>query len=302
VSRRRPRGLNTAVSVGLLLSQSMPLLAGATDPMLGCADSFAILSAAGVANKGRSKIYGNVGVEPAGTIGGFPPGAVFNGLIYLGGPVAHEARRDALDAYNRLKQLPSLPIASAGEGNLGGVKLYPGVYALDYSAHLNGTIKLDAQGMDYAVFVFQIGTNLTTAPGAAVVLLHPGFGDAVYWQVGGSANLAKNTSFEGNILAYKDIAMETRAGVRCGRAFALTGAIVMDRNYISPACASTPAPIPGFVGSFIAPPLTPAGGSPSLIPVNVISSPEPGTFWLAGICLAAGITIRYRARTAKTHR
>jgi len=292
---------------GLLLLQSIALIAGTWNSAqgstqgstLGCADSFAILSSSGVSNKGWSNIYGNLGVKPGAAITGFPPGVVFAGSIYFGGPVVREARLDAFALYDRLMRLPSFPIASATEGNLGGLKLLPGVYSLD-TARLKGTLRLDARGADNGVFVFQIETTLTTAPDAAVVLLNSGRGDAVYWQVGGSAKLGRGTSFYGNILAHKDIALDTGARIRCGGAFTLTGAVTLDRNYISIACDGLETPIPGSGAGFIPTGLNQSGLNQGRVtstePGRVGSSPEPGTFWLAAACLAAGIAVRFLHR------
>jgi hypothetical protein len=285
----RPR---MAAAVVLLLSQAFALVARDSDPVLKCADSFSILGASGVFNKGRSKIYGDVGVKSGAGVIGLPPGAVKNGAVYLGGPIAQDALSDALVANHRLMWLrASNPIQSGAEGNLGGLKLSPGVYALGSSARLSGTLRLDAGNRDYAFFVFQIGTTLTTGENSAVVLLNPGRRDAVYWQVGGSAKLGRNTSFKGNILAQGNITMDVGAKIQCGGAFALTGAVIMDRNLVSNACESPPTPILGLSGGFMPAPYK-GGFAPPLAPVGV-SSPEPNTFWLAAIFLAILIALRF---------
>jgi hypothetical protein len=261
--------------------------------IVGYAESFAILSARGVSNEGRTKIYGDLGVMPGAAVTGFPPGAVFQGLIYLGDPVVREAHPDAFSAYDRLQRLQSLPIASALEGNLGGLRLLPGVYSLDTAARLDGTLRLDAQGADHALFVFQMGSTLKTARKAAVIVLNRGLGDAVYWQVGDSAELGKGTSFEGSILARNDIIMDAGARIGCGRAFSLTGRVSMDRNNVSTECES-PEPIAGVVGAFIGQRLKEGGPlPPSAEPPVAGWSPEPDTFWLAGLSLVLLIAVRF---------
>jgi type VI secretion system secreted protein VgrG len=301
IRRRIHKGLwkpakcwRAAARAGLLLAQSVVLMAGmpGSGSILGYAESFAILGASGVSNDGRTKIYGNLGVMPGAAVTGFPPGAVFQGLIYLGDPVVREAHPDAFSAYDRLQRLQSLPIASALEGNLGGLRLLPGVYSLDSAARLDGTLRLDAQGADRALFVFQIGSTLKTARKAAVIVLNRGLGDAVYWQVGDSAQLGKGTSFEGSILAHNDIAMDAGARIRCGRAFSLTGRVSMDRNSISTECES-PKPISGVVGIYIGQKLREGGPAPPLAEPPVAWSPEPDTFWLAGLSLVLLIAVRF---------
>ena len=160
MSGRGEAGWSATAGIGLLLAQAMtlcawPPLVGTEDPALGCADSFAVLSGAGVSNQGRSFLYGDLGVNPGALVTGFPPGGVFDGSIYRGGAVVRKARQDAFAVYNQLMRLPSFAIPSAIEGSLGGLRLLPGVYAVDTSARLNGTLLLDAQDEDHAVFVFR---------------------------------------------------------------------------------------------------------------------------------------------------
>ena len=73
--------------------------------------------------------------------------------------------------------MPSLPNTLFNlplTGNLSGHDLgslgplLPGVYHFDTSAELTGTLTLDAHGDPAALFVFQIGSALTTASNAVV--------------------------------------------------------------------------------------------------------------------------------------
>ncbi len=292
------RFLSAGACAGLFFLTPIALIAGSRGPVLGCSRNFAILSGAEVFNEGRSKIYGDLGVKSGASLTGFPPGAVF-GVIYRGGDVVPDAQFDAFAAYHRLKRLPSSPIASAGEGNLGGRTFLPGVYSLDGSARLTGTLRLDAQGADDAVFVFQIGTTLVTAKNATVKTLNRGRGDAVYWQVGSSAKLGEATSFEGSILAQKDISLEAGARIRCGRAFTMTGSIMLDRSSVSLACDAPEAPPPDF--GFVATGLYVHEGGAIPPPGAVNSSPEPGTFWLALTCFAVWISGRFVRHTFGCH-
>ena len=285
--------LSIAVA-GMLLWQSAVLMGGDGGAMLGCARPFAVLGARGISNTGWSILYGEVGAESGGEVAGFPPGAVFGGAIHRGDPVVVEAAVAAAAAYKRLMHMPSFPIASATEGNLGGLKLPPGVYTVDGSARLNGVLRLDAGGRDHAVFVFQIASKLTTARGAAVVMTHGGVGEQVYWQVGDSARLGEDTSFEGSILAHNDVAIATGAKIRCGRAVSLTGKVRLDSASVSTACESAELPLPGLasVGAWGVMPNDSTVHTTE--PVTVNGAPEPATFWLAATGIAGWGLLRFR--------
>ena len=52
--------------------------------------------------------------------------------------------------------------------DLGGMTLTPGVYCFSDSAGLTGALTLDSSGDDSAVFLFRIGSTLTTAAASSV--------------------------------------------------------------------------------------------------------------------------------------
>jgi type VI secretion system secreted protein VgrG len=114
--------------------------------------------------------------------------------------------------------------------------LTPGVYFFSSSAQLTGTLTLDGTGLADPVFVFQIGSTLTTASNSSVVTINDGGsstpGISVYWQVGSSATLGTTTAFEGNILALASITLNTGATVLDGRLLARNGAVTLDGNNI----------------------------------------------------------------------
>ena len=113
--------------------------------------------------------------------------------------------------------------------DLGTLTLAPGVYKFNTSAQLTGTLVLDAQGDSTAVFVFQIGSTLTTASASSVSLINGAQAGNVYWQVGSSATLGTTTSFKGNIFAEASITCNTGATVT-GKLVALTGAVTLASN------------------------------------------------------------------------
>ncbi len=158
----------------------------AVAPTLGSAESFAVLGGSTVTNTGLTVINGDVGVSPGGAITGFPPGVVVApGEIHAGDAVAAQAQSDVTTAYNALAG-QACDVNLTGQ-DLGGLTLAPGVYCFSTSAQLTGQLILDVQGDPNAVFVFQIGSTLTTASNASVVFVNGGPSCNVFWQIGRSA-------------------------------------------------------------------------------------------------------------------
>lgn len=263
----------------LMTLSFLPLSAYATaiNVDLGTADPFAVLAGSTVTNTGPSVVHGNLGVWQGTAITGFPPGMVNGGTIHDADAVAMQAQNDLTTAYN----------FAAGEScgtsltgmDLGGLTLTPGVYCFSSSAQLTGALTLNAQGNPNAVFVFQIGSTLTTASASSVVFTNGGEGDSVFWQVGSSATLGTSTAFAGNILALTSITLNTTASIGCGRALARNGAVTLDTNVVSidtEGCEAT------------------GGGGPTPSPV-----PEPSTASLLLLIGAPGLLWLRKLKSAR---
>lgn len=207
--------------------------------VLGVARGFAVLGGSTVTNTGATTVIGNLGVSPGLAVTGFPPGLVTDGTIHSGDAVALEAQSDTTIAYVTLAA--QAPTADLTGQDLGGKTLTAGVYAFSSSAQLTGSLTLDAQGDPNAVFVFQIGSTLTTASNASVVVINGGVDCNIFWQVGSSATLGTTTSFKGNLLALTTITLATAAMVS-GRTLARNGAVTMDTNQVSTASCDVAAP------------------------------------------------------------
>jgi hypothetical protein len=244
-------------AAGLLLDQS-----GTADAAsaigLGTADSFAVLAGAGITNTGSTVITGDIGSSPLATIIGDNDGLADD--ITLAGTkpdptVTAGAKDDLVTAYNNAKGQASNQTISADLANPTAT-LTPGVYSSPSASSmgLTGELTLDAQGNADAVFVFQVGSTLTTGPSSSVVLIGGAQACNVFWQVGSSATLDTNTAFVGNILADQSITLNTGASVE-GRLLASVAAVTLDNNVITkPGCTaptppSTPPTGPTGVGS-----------------------------------------------------
>ncbi len=237
---------------------------------LGTAAAFGVLGASTVTNTGSSVIGGDLGVYSGTSITGFPPGSI-TGTEYDGNAVAMAAQADALVAYNVAAGLASNHDLTGMD--LGGLTLTPGVYTFSSSAQLTGTLTLNGGGDPNAVFVFQIGSTLTSASAADVDLINGASGANVFWQVGTSATLGTTTDFVGTIDADISVTLNTGANIACGRAIALTGAVTMDTNHV------------GIGGCF-----SPPGGSPV---------PEPSTWAMMLLGFAGLGFVGYRQATKR---
>ena len=214
---------------------------------LGTAGSYAVLAGSTVTNTGSSVLNGDLGLSPGSSVTGFPPGIV-NGTINVANGPALQAQSDLTTAYNAAMGLP--PTMTLTGQNLGGMVLTPGVYFFASSAQLTGTLTLNNLGNPNALFVFQIGSTLTTASNSSVIFSNSLADPNVFWQVGSSATLGTTTAFQGNILALTSITLNTGATIGCGSALARNGAVTLDSNVIGGGCGSSTStvPEPGTMG------------------------------------------------------
>jgi plastocyanin len=250
----RPTRLTTPVVLAAMLAMSVASPARAqTAPSLGTAQSVAVLGGSTVTNTGPTIVHGNLGVAPGTAVTGFPPGLIIApGALHSADAVAVQAQLDTTTAYNALASQPCTQTFLPTD-DLAGKTLVPGVYCFTSSAQLTGALTLNGGGNANAVFIFKIGSTLTTASGSTVRLINGAQACNVFWQVGSSAVLGTNTSFIGNILALSSITLTTGTNLN-GRALARNGAVTLDTNNVfystctPQACLDTTAPTVGVTG------------------------------------------------------
>jgi hypothetical protein len=205
---------------------------------LGASCSFGILGATPVVSSiGPTTVSGDVGIWPALSITGFPPGTI-TGAFHPGDSIAMTAQGDLTTAYNNAAGAAGGAVLTA---DIGGQTLAPGVYkttSAQPTLGITGNLTLSGNG----VYIFQIVSSLTTAAGSSsvpasqVILSGGAVAHDVFWQVGSSATLGTYSKFAGTIMSNVSITAGTGATLN-GRALARTGAVTLDSNpVIVPPC------------------------------------------------------------------
>jgi len=180
--------------------------------ILQSSGNFTLLGGTFISNTGATTISGgNVGLYPAATTGitgffaedGGPAVITPPGGIIPTGPVTQQAMADLKQAAMGLDGMPATTILSGQD--LGGMTLLPGVYTFGVGAAAqNGALTLNASGQNGAVWVFQIGTSLTTGLNAAVTVTNLGTNlgadDGIFWDVGTAVTFGQDNILAGNYL------------------------------------------------------------------------------------------------------
>jgi hypothetical protein len=225
-------------------------------PTSAAACTYGILAATTSTNTGASTVRGDLGLTPGSSVVGFqdPPANTYvGGGTHTGGlglvtgtihltdppptsPTSAAAAQAALTvAYLDLAGRTA-PAPATVAGDLGGLTLAPGLYKSTSTLGITGALTLDGGGNANAIWIFQIASSFTTAGSSSIVLAGGAQSHNIFWQVGSSATLGTNSTFNGSILALTDITLKTGATLN-GRALARNGAVALDTNIVTvPSC------------------------------------------------------------------
>jgi hypothetical protein len=243
---------------GSAASQTLTVEVNPPPVDLGSAATYSVLAATGVVNTGATTMSGDLGVSPETSVVGFPPGT-FDGTLHAGDPAAATAQGDLLAALDEASsRAPHTEIA----GDLGGQIFHAGVHHLTAALALTGTVTLDGEGDEDAVFVFLGDAAFDTAAGSTVSLVGGAQAANVFWVVAGAVGTGANSSMSGALLS--------RGAITLGAGTALTGQ-ALSRGTVTLAGSSltgvTPAPL-----ARRAPSEEPSAGT-SEVPVPSVPAP-----------------------------
>jgi hypothetical protein len=199
---------------------------------LGSAANFEAMAGSTVTNTGPTIITGgNLGLSPGSAVTGFPPGTLTPpAVMHITDPTAAQAQLDLTSAYLYAAGLPGGAVLPA---EMSGLTFTPGLYTNASTVTLTaGNVTLDARGDANAVFIFQVGSALTTIGSTQVVLAGGAQAKNVFWQVSSAATLGTNSVFQGTILSLQSITLDTGATLM-GRALARNGAVTLDSNTVT---------------------------------------------------------------------
>jgi hypothetical protein len=234
---RRPIFRSIGAGVACALTAGLMMAGGAqaaTAPVgLGSAAAFSVLGGSTITNTGPTTMFGDLGLDPGSSITGAPHAL---GSTHIDDGVALSAKNSLTVSYTDAAGRPATKLASA---DLAGKSFTPGVYSASSSLLFSaGNMTLDAQGNPNAVFIFQVGSSLTTGSATHVLLINGAQPCNVFWQIGASATLGTNSVFAGTVMALTTITAKTGTTLN-GRLLARNGAVNLDTNTITTsACAA----------------------------------------------------------------
>ena len=215
---------------------------------LGSAGNFVALAKTGISTTGTTAIVGDIGVSPAAAsfITGFgliadatntfSTSSLVTGKVYAANyaPPSPTYMTTAIsdmqtaftDAAGR-----SLPdFTELGAGNISGLTLAPGLYKWGTGVLVTGA-GVTLSGGPNAVWIFQIGQDLTVANSAMVNLIGGAQAKNIFWQVSGKATLGTASDFKGILLSQTLVSLSTGAVVT-GRVLAQS-AVTLDAAHIT---------------------------------------------------------------------
>jgi hypothetical protein len=180
-----------------------------------------------VTNSGN--FTGNVGTN-VGALTGFT-GPNFNGSIHFNDALTAQAELDLLKVYIHLNNIPvthpSANNAAHAPAFGSGEVLTPGVYDIGGAGSVAGTLTLNGQGDQNAVFIMKFKGAFTAGAGSNIVLTNGADAANVFWVAQGALSVGANSVIKGTLLAYPGaITLGVNSSIE-GRLLSSVGAITV---------------------------------------------------------------------------
>ena len=216
---------------------------------LGTAKNYVILAESGISTVPTAAVTGNLGVSPAAatfitgfsliadSTNAFATSPQVTGKVYAADyavptpstltTAIADMQLACTDAAGRAPGVTEL-----GAGNIGGMKLTPGVYKWGTGLLIPTDVTLTGSATD--VWIFQIAQNLTMSSATKILLAGGAQPKNIFWQVAGLVDLGTTAHFEGVVLAQTSVTLRTGASIN-GRLFAQTAVNLDSSSVVAPA-------------------------------------------------------------------
>jgi hypothetical protein len=216
-----------------------PAVSAASQPNLGTADTFSVLSSSYINTATGTAINGDLGyvTPPAVT-------PAVSGTTHVGDAVYNQAGIDQATALAAMNgetctyNFPPGAIDLASDTTHGTIGVYtPGVYCINGAASIGGggTITLNGSG----VFIFRMTGALTTTANSIVAVSGGATACSAMWTPGAATTIGANSTFMGTIIDASGITVGSTT-TWTGRALAFGGTVSTTTDTVNtiPACAA----------------------------------------------------------------
>jgi hypothetical protein len=192
---------------------------------MGALENLVFFSSEGaVGNTGSSTVTGSIGTS-VGAITGFGSPSTLNGTTEFSNAVTTQAKKDLLNLYIHLANIPVTEMNHAPVfGN--GETLTAGVYSIAAAGSLVGNLTLE--GDTSSIFILKYNGAFSVAAASKVILTNGQKASNVFWIAEGAISVGASSTMKGTLLAHTG-AVSLGAGCDLeGRMFSSTGAVTID--------------------------------------------------------------------------
>jgi hypothetical protein len=186
-------GKSGSANLAVTALSTPPVVPPVAGVNLRSAANFAVLAGTALTNNsgGTTRITGDVGSPSQTTDPTLAPGYT----NYKSGAILANGLTDLQTAITDANSR-SCDVSFAGDIDLGGLALPPGVYCYAGAISVTGTLTLNGSG----VYIFRTAMTLNTTANSTIALSNGATADNVNWVPTGPTTLGANSVFKGNIL------------------------------------------------------------------------------------------------------